>query len=126
MQFFINFLKVFDEYICAECPPNLNFGDAIAVQEEFMYEIFSDVPPRTKILAPPLYTVYILYIYQLSLVPPPPFLYVVDPMHTDTRTVRVIRIVSMTNDSYSDSDTRARTSCQMSFSLCREQMQVTE
>ena len=37
--------------------------------------------PRTKILAPPLYTVYInlLYIYQLSLVPPK-FLYVADPM----------------------------------------------
>ena len=38
-----------------------------------MYEIFFDVPPRTKILEPPLYTVqYKLYIYQLSLVPPPP------------------------------------------------------
>ena len=39
-----------------------------------MYEIISDVPPRTKILAPPLYIQYILYIYQLSLVPPPIFI----------------------------------------------------
>ena len=34
---------------------------------------FSDVPPRTKILAPPLYTVYTVY-YQLSLVPPQIFI----------------------------------------------------
>ena len=35
---------------------NRNFGDAIAVQNvrEFIYEILFDVPPRTKILAPPL------------------------------------------------------------------------
>ena len=33
-KFFINFSKVFDEYIFAECPPpNRNFGDAIAVQD---------------------------------------------------------------------------------------------
>ena len=41
---------------------NRNFGDAIAVPnvKEFIYEILFSVPPRTKILAPPL------------LSPPPP------------------------------------------------------
>ena len=45
-KFFKTF-QAFDERIFAECPPNRNFGDAIAVQdlEEFMYEILSDVPP---------------------------------------------------------------------------------
>ena len=39
-----------------------------------MYEIFLMFPFRTKILEPPVYTVQyiVLYIYQLSLVPPPP------------------------------------------------------
>ena len=40
-------------------PPNRNFEDAIAVQDlrGIQYEIDFDVPPRTKILEPPLYTV---------------------------------------------------------------------
>ena len=33
-----------------------------------MYEIFSDVPPRTKILAPPLYNVYSIRTVYLSIV----------------------------------------------------------
>ena len=33
LNFNANFLLVFDEYIFAECPPNQNFGDAIAVQD---------------------------------------------------------------------------------------------
>ena len=36
--------------------------------------------PQTKILAPPLYTIYILYIYVVTCAPPPQFLYVADPM----------------------------------------------
>ena len=44
-----------------------------------MYEIFLMFPP-TKILAPPLYTVYVLYIYVVTCAPPPKFLYVADPM----------------------------------------------
>ena len=52
-------------------PPNRNFGDAIAVQDLKVihkmklkhiksneHEIFSMFPPRTKILEPPLHTVY--------------------------------------------------------------------
>ena len=54
-------------------------------------KFFSTFPPRTKILAPPLYTVYtlytvysiyciyILYIYVVTCAPPP-FLYVADSM----------------------------------------------
>ena len=43
-------------------PPNRNFGDAIAVQDlRGILEIFSDVFPRTKILAPPLRSPQILW-----------------------------------------------------------------
>ena len=44
-----------------------------------MYEIFTDVPP-TKILAPPLYTVYTVRVYLCCHLCPPKFLYVADPM----------------------------------------------
>ena len=45
-----------------------------------MYEIFFHVPPRTKILAPPLYTstVYTVYLSVVTCVPQ--FLLVADPM----------------------------------------------
>ena len=49
-----------------------------------MYEIFLMFPSRAKILEPPLYTVqHILYIYQLSLVPPPQ-MFVADSMDFGT------------------------------------------
>ena len=54
-----------------------------------MYEIFSDVPP-TKILAPPLYIVYIMYIYVVTCAPPP-FLYVADPMNQLNKAVNRTR-----------------------------------
>ena len=42
-------------------------------------KFFPMFPPRTKILVPPLYRVYILYIYVVTCVPPK-FIYVADPM----------------------------------------------
>ena len=47
-----------------------------------MYEIFFDVPPRIKVLEPPLHSVYAVYLSVVTCAPPPPpqFLYVADPM----------------------------------------------
>ena len=56
--------------------PNRNLGGAIAVQDlkGIHDEIFFLMSPPTKILAPPLYTVYILYIYIVTCAPPPIFI----------------------------------------------------
>ena len=60
---FYKFLKILQKSLMStfvlNVPPNRNFGDAIAVQDlrGIQYEIFFDVPPQTKILEPPLYTV---------------------------------------------------------------------
>ena len=74
-KFFKIFTKVCDKYFCAECSPEPNFWRRIALQDKrnSCMKFCLMFPPRTKILAPPLYTLqYIQYIYQLSLVPPPP------------------------------------------------------
>ena len=84
-KYFINFSKVFDEYICAECPPpQPKFWRrhcSTGVERNSCMKFISMFPPRTKILAPHLYTVrvYIVYLSVVT-VPPPPFLYVADPM----------------------------------------------
>ena len=65
MQIFYNFLKFLQKSLMStfvvNVSPNRNFGDAIAIQDLrgnfYQYEIFFDVPSRTKILEPPLYTV---------------------------------------------------------------------
>ena len=50
-----------------------------------MYEIVFDVSPSNQNPgAAPVYSMYIYSIFMLSLVPPPQFLYVADPMCTST------------------------------------------
>ena len=75
-KFFITFSKFFKR-LCWMFSPNRNFGDAIAVQDLkgiHVWNYFWCFPHPTKILAPPLYTVYYIYcIFMLSLVPPPNF-----------------------------------------------------
>ena len=77
MQIFYKFFKifkVFDKYTCAECPPNRNFGDTIAVQDLrriHVWNVFRCSSLEPKSLLRP-FIQYILYIYQLSLVSPPP------------------------------------------------------
>ena len=87
-NFSVNFSKFFKSLwwvdLCCMFSSNRNFGDAIAVQDlkgihvwNFFWCSLPPTPPP-KILAPPLYTVYILYIYVHLC--PPKFLYVADPM----------------------------------------------
>ena len=54
-----------------------------------MYEIVFDVFPRTKILAPPLYTVYTVYLSVVTCASPPQFLYVADPMVTAAKLIGI-------------------------------------
>ena len=85
-KFFINFSKFFKRVdLCwmFSLYRNLETPLQYRTWKEFMYEIFLMSPPQKTILAPPLYTVYVLYsIFMLSLVPPPKFLYVADPMQS--------------------------------------------
>ena len=55
-----------------------------------MYEFFPDVPPQTKTLAPPLYTVYMYTVYlSVATCAPPPNFYVADPMFKHIKVVRI-------------------------------------
>ena len=81
MQIFIKFFKIFQKPLMStfvlNVPPGPKFRwrhCSTGLERNSCIKLFSMFPLRTKILAPPL------YIYELSLVPPPQFLYVADPM----------------------------------------------
>ena len=60
-----HFTKAFDEYICAECPPNRNFRDLIEVQDLKRIHVwnFFDVPSSTQNPgAVPVYSIYCIFI----------------------------------------------------------------
>ena len=78
INFFLNFTKFFDQYICAECPPpNRNFGDAIAVQDLrgihvwnfFGVFLSSQNPGAASVYS----TVYTVYLSVITCAPPPNF-----------------------------------------------------
>ena len=79
-KLFIKFLTILQKSLMStfvlNIPSNRNFGDAIVVQDLrgiHVYNFF-DVPLEPKSWSRPCIQ-YILYIYQLSLVPPPPNFY---------------------------------------------------
>ena len=74
------FKSLMSTFVLNVALPNRNFGDAIEIQDLRGIRVSNVSSPLEPKSWRRSCIQYILYIYRLSLLPPPKFLYVVDPM----------------------------------------------